>query len=423
MDRAAQLRNRMVDDLVTEGAIVSPPVEAAMRKVRRELFVPGVDLGEAYQLYNGVVTKRDADGNPISSVSAPQVQAHMLEQAEITAGMRILEVGSGGYNAALLAELVGPWGRVTTVDIDEDVVERTGGLLAEAGYTQVNVVLADAEFGVPEHAPYDRILVTASAWDIPPGWMAQLANGGRLVAPLRMRGLSHSIAFERGDWHGYLVSVSSRPFGFEPMQGEGAYQGKLLVMRRGEVTLHFDDELPADSSVLEDVFDHPRVEVWSGVTIGRFERWASTQLWLATVLPGFCRITVDHELDTGLISPPEWHTGAMAVIAGRGLAYVTTRGTAGEMDVEFGVHAFGPAAAALSEEVAEQLRVWGREHRNGPSPQFRIYPAGTLDQRMPDGRVIDKKHSRVSISWPQTATAGTRHGSPVTQSNQQSVSW
>src|SRR5262249_55868192 len=136
-----------------------------------------------------------------------------------------------------------------------------------------------------------------------------------------------------------------------------------------------------------------------------FERWAGTQMWLATALPGFCRLTLDRELDTGLVSLPEWHTGAMAAIAGRSIAYVTTRSTADEMDVEFGVHAFGPDAAALAEEVAGQLRVWGQEHRNGPGPQFRVYPAGTPDRRMPEGRVIDKGHSRVSISWPQTATA------------------
>lgn len=66
--------------------------------------------------------------------------------------MRILEIGSGGYNAALPAELVGPSGQVTTVDIDEDITDRASRLLGEAGYSRVNVVLADAEGGVPEYA-------------------------------------------------------------------------------------------------------------------------------------------------------------------------------------------------------------------------------------------------------------------------------
>jgi hypothetical protein len=99
-DRAAQLRKQVVDELIAEGTIVSAPVEATMRKVPRERFAPGVDLAEVYHAYTSVITKRDADGNAISSVSAPHLQAHMLEQAEITVGMRMLEIGSGGYNAS-----------------------------------------------------------------------------------------------------------------------------------------------------------------------------------------------------------------------------------------------------------------------------------------------------------------------------------
>lgn len=92
--------------------------------------------------------------------------------------MRVLEIGSGGYNAALIAELVGETGQVTTVDIDPDVADRAQSCLAAAGYHRVNVVVADAEGGVPKHAPYDRMIVTVGAWDIPPAWSDQLAEGG-----------------------------------------------------------------------------------------------------------------------------------------------------------------------------------------------------------------------------------------------------
>lgn len=406
-DRAAQLRKQVVDELIAEGTIVSAPVEAAMRKVRRELFAPSGNLDEIYHCYNGFVTKRDADGNAISSISAPQVQAHMLEQAEIVAGMKVLEIGSGGYNAALLAELVGPSGQVTTVDIDKDVTDRASRQLAEAGYPQVNVVLADAEGGVPEHAPFDRILVTVGAWEVLPAWVAQLAEGGRLLVPLQARGLSRTIAFERAE--GCLVSRSSRLFGFVPMQGAGAHQGKQLVMRGGEVTLRFDDEFPVDATALEGVLNTPRVEIWTGSTIGRFELWADAHMWLASALPGFCRVVVDRKLDTGLISPPGRQSAASAVVADGNFAYVTTR-LADEENIEWGVHAFGPDAGELAEEVAELLRVWGLEHRGGPGPQFHVYPAGTPDDQLAEGRVIDKKHSRVTISWPQAASAAAGQG-------------
>jgi len=406
-DRAAQLRKQVVDELIAEGTIVSAPVEAAMRKVRRELFAPSGNLDEIYHCYNGFVTKRDANGNAISSISAPQVQAHMLEQAEIVAGLKVLEIGSGGYNAALLAELVGPSGQVTTVDIDKDVTDRAGRQLAEAGYPQVNVVLADAEGGVPEHAPFDRILVTVGAWEVLPAWVAQLAEGGRLLVPLQVRGLSRTIAFERAE--GCLVSRSSRLFGFVPMQGAGAHQGKQLVMRGGEVTLRFDDEFPVDATALEGVLNTPRVEIWTGSSIGRFELWADAHMWLASALPGFCRVVVDRKLDTGLISPPGRQSAASAVVAGGNFAYVTTR-LADEENIEWGVHAFGPDAGELAEEVAELLRVWGLEHRGGPGPQFHVYPVGTPDDQLAEGRVIDKKHSRVTISWPQTAIAAAGQG-------------
>ncbi|MGH3937716.1 MAG: hypothetical protein ACRDTG_03635 [Pseudonocardiaceae bacterium] len=74
---------------MVEGTIVSAPVEAVMRRVPRELFAPGVSLAEVYHGYTSVVTKRDENGSPISSVSAPHLQAHMLEQAEITVGIRV----------------------------------------------------------------------------------------------------------------------------------------------------------------------------------------------------------------------------------------------------------------------------------------------------------------------------------------------
>jgi protein-L-isoaspartate(D-aspartate) O-methyltransferase len=404
-DRAAQLRQQVVDELLAEGTVVSAPIEAAMRKVPREMFAPGAELEALYHCSNGYVTKRDADGNSTSSISAPQVQAHMLEQAEIAEGMRVLEIGSGGYNAALLAELVGPSGQVTTVDIDSDVTDRARRGLTEAGYQQVNVVLADAEGGVPEFAPYDRILVTVGSWDIPPAWVAQLAQGGLLLVPLQVQGLSRTLAFERGE--SCLISRSARQFGFVPIQGAGAHQSTLLTLRGGEVTVCVDEEFPVDANALSGVLDMPRVEVWSGATIRRFEPWATTHMWLATALPGFCRVVVDQTLNTGVISPPGQRSSASAVIAGGNLAYVTTRGTAEEMIREWGVHAFGPDAAALAEQVAEQLRVWERDHRGGPGPQFRVYPAGTPDDQLHPAPVIDKRHSRITISWPQTANAAT----------------
>jgi protein-L-isoaspartate(D-aspartate) O-methyltransferase len=164
VDDPAALRATMVNELREQDAIASEPVAAAFAAVPRHLFAPDATPQAAYAPHGTVIVKRDAQGATLSVMSAAHLQAVMLEQAGIEPGMRVLEVGSGGYNAALIQELVGEDGVVTTVDIDPDVVDRARACLASAGYDRVNVVLGDAEVGVPDGAPYDRIIITAAAW-------------------------------------------------------------------------------------------------------------------------------------------------------------------------------------------------------------------------------------------------------------------
>ncbi|MFF1820007.1 methyltransferase domain-containing protein [Kribbella sp. NPDC058245] len=215
--RAVSLRARLTRRLVAEGTIRSERVAAAFQAVPRHLFVPRVPLRVAYA-DDVVPMKRDADGMVISSVSQPSIVAVMLEQAAIRPDDHVLEIGSGGYNAALLRELAG---RVTTVDIDPDVVGRAHAGLRRAGYDDVRVVQADGEFGVPDDAPYDRIVVTVSAWDVPTAWVDQLTPGGRIVVPLRLGEQTRSVAFE--EVAGHLESLSAVRCGFVNMQGVGAH--------------------------------------------------------------------------------------------------------------------------------------------------------------------------------------------------------
>ncbi|WP_285702162.1 methyltransferase, FxLD system [Actinomadura sp. NBRC 104412] len=278
----ADLRERLVEDLISDGVIATPSIAEAFRTVPRHVFAPGASLEEAYAR-DIVVVKRNEHGTPISTVSAPEIQAGQLEQAQITPGMRVLEIGSGGYNAALIAELVGAGGHVTTVDIDPVVTDRARSFLDEAGYGQVNVLLADAEGGVPEHAPYDRIIVTVGAWDIPPAWTEQLAEDGRLVVPLRMRGVTRSLALEREGDH--LVSRSAHVCGFVKMQGAGAHDERLWLLRGDRVGLRFDDGTLEQPSLLDGVLNTEPAAVWSGVRVGRTEPFATLPLWLATTLP------------------------------------------------------------------------------------------------------------------------------------------
>lgn len=179
------LRAQLVELLAAKGWITDEQVAAAFARVPRHLFTPeGTALADAYA-DDIVRTKRGPDGKALSSVSAPWLQAFMLREAGIRPGARVLEVGSGGYNAALCAELVGPAGRVVTVDIDADVVANARAGLARAGYPQVQVVQGDGEYGYPIAGGYDAVLVTVEAADVAPAWWQQLAPGGRLVVPLR----------------------------------------------------------------------------------------------------------------------------------------------------------------------------------------------------------------------------------------------
>lgn len=401
-DEATRLRNKVVDELLAGGDIKSPEIEAVMRKVPRHAFIPDTPLDKAYETYAAVITRTDEHGVQLSSVSAPQVQAMMLEQAQVRPGMRVLEIGSGGLNAAYLAELVGDGGEVVTVDIDPTVTERAQRLLTEHGYDQVRVITADAAEPIPGLGQVDVVLVTVGAWDIPPAWTEQLKPEGRLVVPLRMRGLTRSIAFKRVvDENGsHLLSESALICGFVPMQGATAHQEELLLVNgTPEIGLKFDDGLPVEPNRLDNAVTTLRHEMWTGVTVALQELLDTLQMTMAIDLPGFCTMAVDPDLDSGLVAPTNKRF-ALAAIEYDSFAYLVTRRTEDNKHVEYGVHALGPHAKQLADKVTDVLRGWASTRRGGPSPVIRVYPASSPDDRIQADRVIDKVHSRISLSWP-----------------------
>lgn len=403
VDHFESLRQEMVNTIVEQrtqlGVPVPKGVEAALRTVPRHCFVPDVSAQEAY-VDDAVITKRDENNLAMSSVSQPTIIAMMLGQLEAKPGHRVLEIGSGGYNAALLRELVGPDGRVTTMDIDSDVVERARMGLAAAGYHDVEVLLADGELGAEASAPFDRIIVTVQAADVPRAWMAQLAAGGRLVLPLRILGLTRSLALDKED--GHLVSRGYEICGFVPMQGAGERSQHQVLLHDMDVALRIDNPaLHVQAGLLREAMAQPARQVWTGVTVGSMEPFDDQDLWLACALPQFCLITATREaIDAGLVSPT-WRLGTPALVDGGSFAYRTIRKIADEQDQhEFGVIGHGPGALIVAERLAEQMRLWDRQYRSGPGPVFRVYPQGTPDDRLANGFVIEKDHTRVSISWP-----------------------
>jgi protein-L-isoaspartate(D-aspartate) O-methyltransferase len=397
---AGSLRTALVAQLVAEGALRDERVAAAFQRVPRHEFIPLVPLEVAYA-DDVVLMKRDEDGVAISSVSQPSVVALMLEQAGIEPGHRVLEIGSGGYNAALLSELVGPGGVVTTIDIDPEVIERARHGLAVTGYDEVRVALADGEFGSPRGAPYDRIVVTVTAWDIAPAWVEQLAEDGRIVVPLRFRGQTRSVALDLVD--GRLESRSTRLCGFVCMQGAGASYERAVPLEKDTVQLCFD----TDQEIVEppdDVLRQPPTQLWSGVIADREEPLADLNLWLATTLSQYCVLAADPSaLKKRRVSPtPRW--GTSATVADDTLTYLTSRPGPTRHTIELGALAHGPSAAEQAERMVGQLQAFNTGGR--PTPALTIHPAGgpelaTEDEVRPVRLRIDRPHAQVLVSWPE----------------------
>src|ERR1039458_7943550 len=132
-----RLRRSLVADMHAKGVLSSPRVRAAFLAVAREHFLPeALANGGLKAVYrdDAIVTKRNSHGLPLSSSSQPSLMAKMLELLDVRPGDRLLEVGAGtGYNAALLAHLSGPSGRVTSIDIDPDLARRARRSLRDAG--------------------------------------------------------------------------------------------------------------------------------------------------------------------------------------------------------------------------------------------------------------------------------------------------
>src|SRR5262249_4990685 len=153
------------------------------------------------------------NGVPVSSASQPAIVALMLEQLQLAPGLRVLEIGAGtGYNAALLAELVGPTGQITTIDIDSEIADEARSHLAVADYPPVRVLSGDGCGGESAGALYDRVILTLGASDICPAWFEQLNEGGLLVLPLWLRAAEASIAFRKRDGQLYGESLTACGF-------------------------------------------------------------------------------------------------------------------------------------------------------------------------------------------------------------------
>ncbi len=217
-------RRRLVEMLVTEGVIRSEKVKRAMLEVPRELFVP-----EPYRRYAYADTPL-----PIGmgqTISAPHMVALMCELLELDEGMKVLEIGTGsGYHAAVIAEIVAPKGsnnpgKVYTIERIPELAEFARRNLEKAGYLdRVVVLVGNGTLGYPKEAPYDRILVTAAAPDIPEPLIEQLKVKGKLVIPVGPKYMQYLYIVEKID-EGKVRATKSIPCMFVPLIGKYGWKG------------------------------------------------------------------------------------------------------------------------------------------------------------------------------------------------------
>jgi len=208
----AALRSKMVDQQISSRGVQDPKVLAAMRKVPRHLFVPVEHRDAAYQDSPLPIGERQ-------TISQPYIVALMTELLQVSAGEKVLEIGTGsGYQAAVLAEM---GVKVFSMEIKPTLCQRAQASLLSAGYNGVTVRCADGYQGWPEEAPFDGIIVTAAPEHVPKPLLEQLKQQGRMVIPVGAFYQELTVITRVGD---EFRQDSVIPVRFVPMTGEIEHQ-------------------------------------------------------------------------------------------------------------------------------------------------------------------------------------------------------
>jgi protein-L-isoaspartate(D-aspartate) O-methyltransferase len=375
-----ELRRQLVRQLRERGAVRTEQVGAAFARVPRHVFVPNVPPEDVYA--DRSIAIKLQDGIPISSSSQPAIMAEMIEMLDLHGGERVLEIGAGtGYNAALLAELVGPSGAVVTIDVDDELVAAARRHLDAAGYPHVRTVCANGVHGDPGAAPFDRIIATVGVDAIPAAWVEQLRDGGRLVAPLTIRGQQKVIAFARTPRG--LESDTIVDAGFIMLRGDTA-PAESVALALGEpgttlrvLTAHAPAlDVPALTRALyAQPHDWPPAR---RITID--DVWDGFALWLGLHDAAFCRLTVQG---------PAAADGPVPNLAFGGGAFyglASTLGLAGDGELavfaprganDVVVRRFGDDRGAVA-RIPRAIAGWDDARRPGnASLHVTIDPAGT----------------------------------------------
>lgn len=405
-NKATRFHQELVDYLLQQKHIVSPAVADAFRAVPRHLFLPDFPLEEVYR--DQAITTKIVDGQFVSSSSQPTMMAIMLEQLQLEPGQRVLEIGAGtGYNAALMAHIVGETGQVVTVDIDADIVESARANLLHAGYERVQVLCTDGAFGYADAAPYDRIILTVQTGDIAPAWRKQLAPGGRLLLPLSLRGPQVSVAFVHE--HDHLTSISLKSCGFVGLRGTLAephlfYQ---LGPRKGIFALQLGEPAMIETQKIYDWLLHPYQDVKTPIIASGQDIFYGISFWLALHDPGFCTLfaygaQASQSAIPALITlPVPSPTQSTIGVLGEHAISVLLRDPAASKFVPSAlfIRTFGPDET-LAERMQELLLTWetaGRPDERRLS--IKAYPIENVNNFSERCCVVSKRATQFVCRW------------------------
>jgi len=320
-----ELQNELIKRLRQIGALSSAAVVGAFAAVPRHLFLPGLEVTDVYA--DQVIITKAQRGTAISSSSRPAVMAVMLEQLELEQGQRVLEIGAGtGYNAAMIRHIVGPHGRVTTVDIDVDLVSAARAHLSVAGYSDVTVIRSDGSTGWVADAPYDRIIATVGASDIPRYWIEQLRPGGLLLAPVRLGLRQYGMALRKQS-DGTLTSTSIALYDFMPMRGRTAVEDRTITVDEWGVTVEGNSRF--DESQIASILSQPiGMQHLTNFDPGlllylAFRSLPLLQLWhrVGTGSPRWAMGYFDPDAMSGYILEPQVHAGMIVRLYGSRAAF------------------------------------------------------------------------------------------------------
>ncbi len=403
-----KLNQKLVKQLYKKNYFTDKRIGRAFINTPRHFFVPDTPLELVY-LDQVIPTKYDADKRPISSSSQPAMMAIMLEQLALEPGMNVLEIGAGtGFNAGLMADLVGHTGHVTTLDIDEDLVRNAHAHLQAAGVVNVTIVQTDGMHGYEANAPYDRIILTVSAADIATAWFEQLKEGGRLLLPLSLNGPQKSIAFEKQGR--YLSSNSIQNCGFMTLRGEMANTSTIDIVlsdpAEGEgLRINLPADVAVDAQQLLEWVTHPAEKWETGISTTSKEIWSSFSLWLALSESQICHLETADAWYQHPHIPKLLHFTAsnkpmaltFGIIDEGGLALLSNSGSQ-DMPLHLEISSYGNPAPA--QRLLAQVEAWNEAQRPF-TEQLHIdaYPHPAQLPPQKDAHILERPFTTFVITW------------------------